>query len=438
MCEIGDIIGTGRYSIVNEIIHPFTGARYALKETIPNFIEIDILKRFAHPNIISLITFWLDEKCNTDNDSKYSLYIMTELGQFTIQNCNDYINRSDLYSLVIDMITAVYFLHCNGVIHCDINPSNFVIVSTAKGNVVKLIDFGMSTYRDNPGYNCQTLIYAPPEVLSLYYDLHIRGAGNHVSNMATDLWALAGTIIYCFSKLPPFGTTRDEIKSNLREYYRYPRLYLIGKRIPNIWQKTVILLLELDPIKRLYNMQEVVTYHNITVPIISQQPPIIDNTQLAKCDPDITTGSNLLLHISEHYNFDVEITFLAFDLYYRVLSLPDIKVSISHIVPACVFLAYQLGTLWDNIIPGEFDITPLHILSEYFPDSNNIIKVAGMIANKLEGELYTPNLFTGVFDPVILSHNLMSLKSWRKYISHRPYIKFPTLRKLRIPMTLLI
>ena len=136
---------------------------------------------------------------------------MTELGHSTLSNCSDRIRRLHRYSLIIDMITALHFLHSNGVIHCDVKPSNFIIVSTAKGPVAKLIDFDMSTYRDKPVHNCQTLEYAPPEILSMYHNINIRGAGNHVSNMATDLWALAATIIYCFSGQSPFGTTEDEI-----------------------------------------------------------------------------------------------------------------------------------------------------------------------------------------------------------------------------------
>jgi serine/threonine protein kinase len=431
--NIGRVIGTGAYGIVNEIIHPFTGTHYALKETVPNFIEIDVLSRFQHQNIVSLVAFWIDKKFNIETDDDYSLYIMTELGHTTIYNCSDNIKRLSRDNLVTDMITAVHFLHSNGVIHCDIKPSNFIVVSTPKGPVAKLIDFGMSTYRDKPIHNCQTLAFAPPEILSLYYNVNIRDAKPHVSNMATDLWALASTIIYYFSGQYPFGITKDEIASNLREYYVYPQLYLIEKRVPSAWRDTIILLLELDPLERLNNMPEVVRNHNITVPIIFQQRAEINTKELLKYDSVLSTNSKLLYDTLNYYNFDAEIGFLAFELYYRILSVSSNNLKLFRIVPACIFLAFQLATFWESSPDTLFDY-----FEDLDIDPNDIIKTAGKIACKLKGRLYTPNLFTGVHDPNILSQNVKLLTSWKSYTSQQLLIKPPTLYKLRMPIKLLI
>lgn len=258
---------------IKEIIHEHTGVQYVLKETIPNQTEIDILSRLRHPNIISMIKFWTDKKNQLDNNLDYSLYIMTELGRYTLENCNEYVKRLNREFFVIDMITAVHFLHSDGIAHCNINPSNFIVVSMSKRPIVKLTNFSTCVHKDNLTYNQEiTIQYASPEILSVYHNMNIRGVKDHTSNIADDLWALGCTILYWFFGYSPFGTNFGEIESNLRDYLIYPQLYLMSKRVPGHWKKTVKLLLELDPIKRLTNFQEIITHHQIPTTIISDSP----------------------------------------------------------------------------------------------------------------------------------------------------------------------
>jgi calcium-dependent protein kinase len=47
--------------------------------------------------------------------------------------------------LLHQMLSAVYFMHYNGIAHRDIKPENFLFESTDENSDIKLIDFGLSS-----------------------------------------------------------------------------------------------------------------------------------------------------------------------------------------------------------------------------------------------------------------------------------------------------
>jgi serine/threonine protein kinase len=135
----------GQYNVIKKIAEGGYGAvykvekdgiQYALKQYHSldiDVLELDLLRRCIHPNIISCIEFF------KSNDNKYN--IILELAESTlnkkaIQNLND----DEKLAWCFKLASAILFLHDNGYNHCDLKPDNILV----KNNDIKVADLGLS------------------------------------------------------------------------------------------------------------------------------------------------------------------------------------------------------------------------------------------------------------------------------------------------------
>ena len=88
------------------------------------------------------------------------------------------------FSLFIQVVNAVYFLHKNNLIHRDIKPENILIF---ENNIIKLCDFGWCVKLEEGeqrGTFCGTTEYMSPELV------------NHEEySKEIDIWSL-GVLLY--------------------------------------------------------------------------------------------------------------------------------------------------------------------------------------------------------------------------------------------------
>eukprot|EP00026_Physarum_polycephalum_P004256 Phypoly_transcript_04273.p1 GENE.Phypoly_transcript_04273~~Phypoly_transcript_04273.p1 ORF type:complete len:440 (+),score=72.01 Phypoly_transcript_04273:858-2177(+) len=151
--------------------------------------EKELLKRFDHPNIVSL------KYCFQTTTHLYMVmdyisggelfYHLGELGNFSESRARFYASQ---------IILAIGFLHEHGIIYRDLKPENLLL--DMNGDIC-LCDFGLAKeiYQTNDITHtfCGSLEYMAPEVL--------KGLGY---GRAVDWWSL-GTIIYeLLTGLPPF------------------------------------------------------------------------------------------------------------------------------------------------------------------------------------------------------------------------------------------
>lgn len=151
--------------------------------------EKELLKRFDHPNIVSL------KYCFQTATHLYMVldyisggelfYHLGELGNFSESRARFYASQ---------IILAIGFLHEHGIIYRDLKPENLLL--DMNGDIC-LCDFGLAKeiYQSNDLTHtfCGSLEYMAPEVL--------KGEGY---GRAVDWWSL-GTIIYeLLTGLPPF------------------------------------------------------------------------------------------------------------------------------------------------------------------------------------------------------------------------------------------
>lgn len=184
--------GSGAYGVVYEV-EDKTGQSYALKFLMPekeyedfgimNLLEVDVVSRIRHPNIIPSYTILTKNYCVID-----SIGLLEPLGEGTLEDTM--INPIDEKLEILFKITdALEFLHENGILHLDIKLSNVIITHDRDPY---LIDFGLSLYTYNKKYHSSALVtyeYRPPEIFQ----------GNYEYSSATDIYSLGILFLYLLS-----------------------------------------------------------------------------------------------------------------------------------------------------------------------------------------------------------------------------------------------
>jgi len=98
--------------------------------------EIEIMEILKHPNVVNLLECF--EEANHD------FYLVLELltgGNLYQLLESDYTER-DVVALLKQVLTAIAFMHGNGIAHRDLKPQN--ILFTADRKTIKITDFGVS------------------------------------------------------------------------------------------------------------------------------------------------------------------------------------------------------------------------------------------------------------------------------------------------------
>ena len=128
--------------------------------------EISMLKMLDHPNTISFHEL---------HETQKSIYVITELlegGQ--IFQLNGWRLSSQKTKFILkSILEALSYLDGKGIIHRDLKPDNIIFKYPEtwdySKNLVKLVDFGLSTFWDLDSYlyvRCGTPGFAAPEVVN--------------------------------------------------------------------------------------------------------------------------------------------------------------------------------------------------------------------------------------------------------------------------------
>ena len=156
--------------------------------------EVKIHKQLENKHIISLYHFFEDNE---------AVYLIMELGHQSLasyiknqksRRCSEYRARI----LMNEILTAVTYLHGNGIIHRDLSTANILLDENVN---IKIIDFGLATMREKnsnePNFTmCGTPNFLAPEIL-----------GRKGHDTKSDVFSLGCVFYNILDGNPPFNTT---------------------------------------------------------------------------------------------------------------------------------------------------------------------------------------------------------------------------------------
>ena len=208
--ELKEVIGKGKFGVVNLGIHKKTQQQVAVKiinkdsiKTVEDKelvrIEIGILKLCHHPNVVRL----LDHLENEDY-----IFIVTEyieggtLGQY-FKKKNFNFSENQASTIMSQIASGVKYLHKYGIVHRDLKPDNIMITQQNDYGIIKIMDFGLSKIVSTQekmvdGYG--TLSYVAPEVL-------LRTP----YNKEVDIWSMGVMLYYMLCGHLPFKGNKEVI-----------------------------------------------------------------------------------------------------------------------------------------------------------------------------------------------------------------------------------
>lgn len=162
--------------------------------------EFDLGITLDHPNIVRYISKGNDED---------GIYILTEyidgytLNEFRENNLHYFEDKENVKRFLLQLLSALEYLHNRQIVHLDIKPENIII--TSNGNNAKLIDLGLS-YSD-----CYSEItggsqsFGSPEQFTKPEKISYK----------SDMYALGNLILYLF-----FGATELKKINKLPNPYK--------------------------------------------------------------------------------------------------------------------------------------------------------------------------------------------------------------------------
>ncbi len=165
--------------------------------------EVSVLLQLEHPNLVRILDFGMIRSADPSSlQGRRFLAMEFVQGSDSLEWLSKLPHNESRNQIVeiilLQALSALSYIHREGIIHFDIKPQNLVLVGEANASsipILKLMDFGFSSKQDDTtGLSIRgTLEYTAPELL--------RGeAGDH----RIDLYSLGATFFHLLTGRCPF------------------------------------------------------------------------------------------------------------------------------------------------------------------------------------------------------------------------------------------
>jgi calcium-dependent protein kinase len=171
------MLGKGSFARVYLAQSLVTGEQFAVKAFSKEYIEsqengkesliieLEILRELNHPNVIKFFEI---------HETQNSLYLVMEVleGGEIFDLADGKLSPEDAYEITKSLLNGLEYLDSKGIIHRDLKPDNIILKfknKCLKENVIKIVDFGLSSFIDVEEYlfkRCGTPGFVAPEVIN--------------------------------------------------------------------------------------------------------------------------------------------------------------------------------------------------------------------------------------------------------------------------------
>lgn len=203
--DLKEDIGSGTFGQVKLALHIDSNIPVAIKVLNKEEIkqnddfervarELDILVKMNHPNIIYLYEVPAAHQIIEEEDNYFLVTEYCPDGDLeTLLKKKRRLSEAEAMRYIVQIISAVSYLHEQKIVHRDIKPENILLV----GDKIKLIDFGLSNLynpRERLKTPCGSPCFAPPEMV----------CGMPYDPMKSDVWSIGITLYYLVVGFLPF------------------------------------------------------------------------------------------------------------------------------------------------------------------------------------------------------------------------------------------
>ena len=258
-----DVIGEGGFATVYKAYDTYCDMWVAIKKAevkkqYENFRlknEVELVNSLKHPNI----AYYSECYSFALGSSTYDFAI---LQYYELGNLQQFSQKYDLSfkekeEILFQLLEGIGFLHSESIIHCDLKPTNILIVDREGNFIPKITDFGISkktTYEKSRYYDSflkgGSLYFAVPEQIfsnELYPN--------------SNIWSFGVIACWLFTGKLPFNTGKYDVnstagKKELLEQIRSGQLPDFIDDIPKRWCTIIRKSLQPNPYFRLKNVAE--------------------------------------------------------------------------------------------------------------------------------------------------------------------------------------
>ncbi len=211
----------GRYEVLKPLAEGGMGALYvarhlltrqevALKILDPRFVrdpagverflrEVSVAARIGHEGVVKVFDAGVDDGPGGTG----SLYLAMELldGETLAQRlARGDVSVAQTLAWFRDLLVPLEAAHDVGVVHRDLKPENIFLARGPRGEVVKILDFGIA--RETGGSSSATM--EGTALGTVYYMSPEQGLNARSATQRSDVWSLGAMLYQCVSGYFPF------------------------------------------------------------------------------------------------------------------------------------------------------------------------------------------------------------------------------------------